>query len=307
MRFVIRDLNDKPAILKACKTLDKLDKIVLGAGNESIRTEFYQDPYQDSEDRRQMRVRDKLNDYYLHKCAYCERHCKAEIEHYRPKAKVTEDENHPGYYWLCYEWSNLLPSCHECNGSGGKMNQFPVKGTRVTAPPLQVGGLLDTSQTLVHSSPLIDEQPYLLHPEIDNPSDFLCVEIDPKREGIKLYGTDGQNDRGEQTIKICNLNRVDLKINRLSKLNDFIKEINFVFKSLADDSIKPENLKKSLMSSFHLMDMSAKDDHTEHTILLRFAMATDAGFAYLVLPRLEASQRAVVLAAFTKYRELNPF
>ena len=162
MRFVTRDLNNKPAILEDRRTLDKLEGIIKGGGTISIPAGFYQDAYYDSGGRRQMRVRDKLNHYYLHKCAYCERHCKAEIEHYRPKAGISEDGTHPGYYWLCYEWSNLLPSCHECNASGGKMNQFPVRGPRVTTPPLQVSGVLDPSQMLAHSSPLINEQPFFI-------------------------------------------------------------------------------------------------------------------------------------------------
>jgi len=64
------------------------------------------------------------------KCAYCE--CPlgvtdGVVEHYRPKGKVKEDPGHPGYYWLAYDVSNLLPACHSCNEGFGKMNQFPVE------------------------------------------------------------------------------------------------------------------------------------------------------------------------------------
>ena len=59
-----------------------------------------------------------LFELYRYKCAYCEgnfQHSEAalEIDHYRPKSKVTGTD-HVGYYWLAYEWSNLLPACKTC-------------------------------------------------------------------------------------------------------------------------------------------------------------------------------------------------
>ena len=49
--------------------------------------------------------------------------------------------DHPGYYWLVYNWKNLLPACTHCNQyriarprwresintRGGKSTHFPVK------------------------------------------------------------------------------------------------------------------------------------------------------------------------------------
>src|SRR5262249_14198650 len=64
------------------------------------------------------------------KCAYCESRVRAsyggDVEHYRPKGKVDEDNSHPGYYWLAYNPSNLLPSCALCNQARGKMTHFPI-------------------------------------------------------------------------------------------------------------------------------------------------------------------------------------
>ena len=79
-----------------------------------------------------------LFDLFYGKCAYCESKPLAvtsgDVEHYRPKAKVSGDANwpgdpeHPGYYWLAYDINNLLPSCESCNRNFGKMNRFPVNG-----------------------------------------------------------------------------------------------------------------------------------------------------------------------------------
>ena len=75
------------------------------------------------------------------KCAYCEAPIRdyqhGDVEHFRPKAGVTDENGqpvclfdeqgqvqigadgepvkHPGYYWLAYEWTNLLPTCVKCN------------------------------------------------------------------------------------------------------------------------------------------------------------------------------------------------
>src|SRR5712691_15858 len=93
------------------------------------------------------------------KCAYCESFIAADqpgdLDHFRPKGKVTNSDHqsimiqdeqghampHPGYYWLAYDWRNLLPSCEDCNRPStqktggqliGKWDQFPVKGIRAT-------------------------------------------------------------------------------------------------------------------------------------------------------------------------------
>ncbi len=37
-----------------------------------------------------------------------------DVEHYRPKNAVADTE-HEGYWWLAMDWTNLLPSCIDCN------------------------------------------------------------------------------------------------------------------------------------------------------------------------------------------------
>jgi hypothetical protein len=73
-----------------------------------------------------------LKEYFHGKCAYCESDFEAvswgDVEHYRPKRKVT-GAIHPGYYWLAYEPSNLMPSCERCNRADGKLNKFPIAAT----------------------------------------------------------------------------------------------------------------------------------------------------------------------------------
>ena len=107
--------------------------------------------------------------FFHGKCAYCEalittdQH--GDVEHFRPKGAVTDDDHqpvnihdskgnfypHPGYFWLAYEWTNLLPSCVLCNqpstdknGKQGKRNRFPVRFHNIMWPqdPSAEGPLL---------------------------------------------------------------------------------------------------------------------------------------------------------------------
>ena len=59
------------------------------------------------------------------KCCFCEKNQVDEygaVEHFRPKSGYKIDKNQkkltkPGYYWLAYEWTNLLFVCAACNMS----------------------------------------------------------------------------------------------------------------------------------------------------------------------------------------------
>ncbi len=99
-------------------------------------------------------VKAALNSLFQGKCAYCEavydNTQPVDIEHYRPKGGYASAKKLevPGYYWLAAEWSNLLPSCIDCNRAreqpfervpdhlAGKANQFPLKdeSRRAKAP-----------------------------------------------------------------------------------------------------------------------------------------------------------------------------
>ena len=110
MRFVVKPEDTITDGLASEKTYKALKKIVEKEGDSSISANIYKEPYDDGNESRS-RVADQLAVTYHHKCAYCERIAKADIEHYRPKGRVLEDDDHSGYYWLCYEWTKLIPSC----------------------------------------------------------------------------------------------------------------------------------------------------------------------------------------------------
>lgn len=191
-----------PEILIRASTLENL---VLKRHKDGIKDTIYKGKYQ-YQGKSYYSVRALLANIYFNKCAYCEGiENKPEVEHYRPKKGVTEDSGHGGYYWLCYEWTNLLPACRYCNTEGGKGNQFPIQGLRVKFPSMKYN-VLDKTANIAQNSPLIDEQPYLLHPEIDFPDNKRYFKF--KNTG-EIVGIDSLG-RGAATIRICNLNRANL-------------------------------------------------------------------------------------------------
>ncbi|MXO70290.1 endonuclease [Altererythrobacter buctensis] len=126
-------------------------------------------------------VKRRLEELFHGKCAYCETfyasQAPVDVEHYRPKGAVEGAPDHPGYWWLGMEWSNLLPSCLDCNrrrkqrapdGIGdlnvlykatqsGKKDSFPVAGVRADS----------------ENAELAAEHALLLDPTRDDPSAHL--------------------------------------------------------------------------------------------------------------------------------------
>lgn len=154
-----------------------------------------------------------LEKVFRGKCAYCESAVvgvtdNPAAEHYRPKRSPTERDaqgsvvvvkiqgkDHPGYYWLAYEWRNLVPACSQCN-SNGKGNFFPARKTLVA----QHSTKYDDPRALD-----ADEEPLLLHPYFDDPSKHL-------RFGEKgVVGAVNGDDRGAASIRDYRLDREGIR------------------------------------------------------------------------------------------------
>jgi hypothetical protein len=183
--------------------------------------------------------RAKLLDATHRKCAYCElrltpgqRH--GDVEHYRPKGrardltgKVVKVQrhgqmvDHPGYYWLAYDHTNLLPSCQACNrramdaASGmntGKSDLFPTLDGRWASRPEEV----------------VDERPALLNPWLpqDDPADHLRFDA---ATGLMF----GITERGQITVNVLGLNRDGLPEARL----DACREVTRAVRTYAGDLV----------------------------------------------------------------------
>jgi len=126
---------------------EQIAKKLLKIKDEGKPGEKINDLYNDDD------VRNALNQLYHNKCAYCEgltntAKFTSRIDHYRPKNGIKGVTNHKGYYWLGYEWTNLLPTCEKCNIK--KSNQFPLKDetTRITDNLKNEGFLLNNEFVL---------------------------------------------------------------------------------------------------------------------------------------------------------------
>jgi hypothetical protein len=151
-----------------------------------------------------------LDNVFNGKCAYCETlvvRNKFHGEHFRPKDRVRvkvdakkgkkklvqckavnedgHEQEHPGYFWLAYNWKNLLPSCQFCNTINGKGDQFPVEASHIAIRRLTQEEAKDLKTSPVSSEKWVDihflqpedldtgEQRLLLHPYYDDTTQHL--------------------------------------------------------------------------------------------------------------------------------------
>lgn len=194
------------AWLNACRKEQEAHNNAIEAGEESkVKEKIYKGKSFNIKSSYYM----NLNGPFHGKCAYCESLIVADqtgdVEHFRPINAVTDADNspimvdtpngpkpHPGYYWVAYDWHNLLPSCIACNrpqksnNEGkliGKWNRFPVKDFRAVNPGEE-----------------IREEPLLINPIHENPEDHLEIDetgiMKPKNE----------SERGKACIDILGLN-----------------------------------------------------------------------------------------------------
>jgi hypothetical protein len=167
---------------------------------------------------------------FFKNCAYCEAAIDAvyvgDAEHYRPKGEVTQrntdgqevvvvdpdGDPHPGYYWLAYDWRNVLPSCYKCNTFRGKGTQFPA--IRHAFSPSQADSPTELDEF---------EEPFLLQPFRVGyvPKKFFVFDdlggIEPRR-GDK---------QAEVSIQVYDLKRGALRDRRLEAYKlawDFFRE-----------------------------------------------------------------------------------
>jgi uncharacterized protein (TIGR02646 family) len=137
------------------------------------------------------------------KCCYCQKDLDPPVvEHYRPKSYVQQKLKgkvyYPGYYWLAYEWSNLLYACTGCNTSY-KGNLFPIYN--------------QSQRARNHHNNIAVERPIIINPLIEDPSVFIYFIKE------KIKSKDLAN-RGLKNIKILGLDRTALTDERREYLND---------------------------------------------------------------------------------------
>ncbi len=180
-------------------------------------------------------VKDELLRIQKQKCCYCEaklttvnHNIIGNVEHFRPKDGYIQNLDtkkliKPSYYWLAYEWDNLLFSCEKCNNIKG--NFFPL--------------IDDTKRAKNHHYSIEREEPYLINPVKENPNEHFTFS----KEYIKPLSV-----RGSVSIKILGLDRVELEESRRERL-DYVENIKLILDH--SDRYSPNTIEK-LKKSYEL-------------------------------------------------------
>lgn len=193
--------------LKACKCFESEDD----DPNQECEYKFKSSVYANKIWKKQL-LRDQSN-----KCCFCEskiKHVDADdVEHFRPKGEskqsISDIENKPGYYWLAYDWDNLLIACPRCNRRE-KSSLFP---------------LLNPDERAYCSNKNIDaERPVYINPCKEEPQNFITFHEE------YLVGIDDEG-RGQRTLEELNLNNESLRVIRkrhLDSVSTIIELVNYI-------------------------------------------------------------------------------
>ena len=226
-------------------------------------------------------IKEVLHALFGGKCAYCESRYAAtqpmDVEHWRPKTEVHEANGNVlrfQYAFLAADWTNLLPSCIDCNRERtqhvvfpdqtrrqltlGKGNRFPVQGARA-----------------VDRTSLANEVPLLLNPYADNPEDHLEF----LREGVvRAKNTCAKADC---SIEVYALNRsglVNERYERVLLVEKSLHTIRQLAKALEkSQDIKAVRILEDLISYEMTALRALRNDNQPYALLAR--QFTDAFFA----------------------------
>lgn len=153
------------------------------------------------------------------KCCYCEQKLTSsynDVEHYRPKARANRrpgsGEIH-GYWWVAFNWDNLLFACPNCNRTE-KNDLFPLRAGCVPLFPEQAtpGG----------------EHPLLIDPAGKlNPAEHIQFVPATLRPGTGVHHWWARprlgSLYGSWTIRVCGLNHSDLLELRDDHVENFVR------------------------------------------------------------------------------------
>ena len=170
------------------------------------------------------------------KCCYCESRFSTasygEIEHFRPKGSVKHERGrgvtgpdwgmkYPGYYWLAYDWNNLLVSCGVCNRTKG--SQFPLVD--------------DGARARSHHDDVGEERPLFIDPSREDP-----------RRHIRFRGdaVEPLTCKGHATIVGLGLRRWNLREARMKELGRLRQlRYNMQIEDKLEDNLAPDEFEKA--------------------------------------------------------------
>lgn len=191
-------------------------------------------------------VKNELIKAQFDKCCYCETKIgeDGEIEHFRPKSECRQNPQttieKSGYYWLVYEWTNLVYACHTCNQK--KSIYFPLRDPQTRAKS--------------HKDNLDQEQPLLINPAETDPAEHITFTIEGRAEAVN------GSLLGQTTIEILGLNRKSLR-DRREKQSTWLK---FLFTNV-------NHLDLAISAEVQTFLNQSIEDQSEHAAFARIVLA----------------------------------
>lgn len=261
MISVKKDFDEIPDCLKS----EKAKKAIL---------DVIKDPSNyDSKIVKNSEIFNALNTIYNGKCAFCESKLTGDvlkfISHYRPR---------PQYYWLSYEWSNLLLCCEDCQAAK-RSSEFPIENevNRLNAMPQS-----NSLHWQLNSTELRNEHPLLLNPEIDMPEEEFKFSPDGKISRAYI------GSRGFDTLRICKLNRTSLVSSRSKVVknfyNSFVSATKLVRSQIFQDYTQQEKekiLKKNYENIFKELRLGKLKDNEFSLLYIKMLEEFDSFFTNL--------------------------
>jgi len=236
------------------------DQIIATAKKTTFKFQVYSRP----------EVKEALQALFHGKCAYCESRYAGtqpmDVEHFRPKSEATEldgSKTKPGYYWLASEWSNMLPSCIDCNRTRKQIDA--ETGEEVMVGKGTMFPVAQGTDRVTWGGDVRGEQALLLNPCEDYPEQFLafvegvatCRDRVPG-EGM-IEGADEpvlQRERAEASIHIYGLNRSGLVEERRALLLR-IRQKAYVIRTLT-----------SLLEEYFPAEPDSEEDENRGVVLM---------------------------------------
>lgn len=242
-------------------------------------------------------IMDILRGIYKYKCGYCETPELAgaglRVDHFRPKGRVVELPHHGGYYWLGYEWSNLILVCEKCNRK--KWDHFPIgdETTRVLQPTIGINGLPTSDCCRADKSLLVNERAFLLNPEIDDPDVHLAFLPDGDVKGKTL--------RGATSIDVYDLRRSPLLEDRKNMTDDIIEKLKKHLLRFLDREID-ENTYRYVMQDVYDEAVKNRQPNKAYS---RVANTLFEDFETFVVNQFPQHQQPYIKQSFNLYQKGN--
>ncbi|MGA4507150.1 hypothetical protein ACQB6R_05480 [Propionibacteriaceae bacterium G1746] len=239
-------------------------------------------------------VRDRLEAVFGGKCAYCESVYAATqpvaIEHFRPKGEVTINKvrTPPGYHWLASQWTNLLPSCTDCNSARGQ--KIPGEKDPRVVGKANAFPLADESTRAKVEGDEVHEARLLLHPYFDEPEKHLVFRWDKGDFGDGWVEPaiidDEPSPMGTATIEVCALRRSRLVANRRERLVELLAHLESVVEAFENVTRHPDDERFVAQFERRLRDVQPfVADFAPYSVMCRQVVAAYQRRLFTATPR----------------------